>query len=134
MCRVYSTILMIGAEDKAHALHQLPVRLLRMNTGRDAAQCLRRESVDSVVSRWDLVDMPDGLLLRRILAARPRIPTIALIQPGNHRQEIQARSLGVTAIVSEEADNAYFREMLCQILHIEEYATLAAAGAADGFL
>jgi len=124
MCRVYSTILMVETEDKARGLQELPVRLLRMNTGRQAVQCLRREKVDTVISRWDLVDMPDGLLLKRILAARPKMPTIALIQAGSQRQEILARSLGVTAIVSEDVDSSFFRRLICEILHIEDFAAM----------
>jgi DNA-binding NarL/FixJ family response regulator len=128
VCQVYSTILLIGAKDKAKGLTELPLRLLMINTGKEAIQCLREERVDSVVSRWELVDMPDGLLLERILAARPKMPTVAFVEPGNQQQEIMARSLGVTAILSDDIDDDYFRETLCQILHIEDISVLSLAG------
>ncbi len=133
MCRVYSTILMIGTKDKASGLSELPLRLLMMDTGKEAVQCLREEPVDSVVSRWNLVDMPDGLLLERIRAARPSMPTVAFIEPGNQQQEIMARSLGVTAILSEDIEGDYLRETICQILHIEDFATLSIAAVEDNY-
>jgi len=120
---------MIGARDKAHGLQHLPLRVLLMDTGRQALQCLRDEPVDSVISRWDLPDMPNGLLLGRILAARPKMPTIAVIESGNTEQEILARSLGLTAIVTDDTEADTLRQLICQILHIEEVLSLHAAAA-----
>lgn len=127
MCQVYSTILIIAAQDKADALQELPLRLMMIDTGKEAIQCLRREQIDSVVSRWDLVDMPDGELLEKITAARPKMPTVAFVEPGNQQQEIMARSLGVTAILSDDIDDDYFRSTVCQILHIEDFASMMLA-------
>lgn len=124
MCRVYSTILMIGTRDKTDALKELPVRLLLMDTAKETLSCLKTEHIDSVVSRWDLVDMPSGMLLKRILGAKPGIPTIAFIDPGNQQQEIAARSIGVTVILSDDIDAAYFRSTIRQFLHIDGVASL----------
>ncbi len=130
MCQVYSTILIIAAQDKANALQELPLRVLMMDTGKEAVRCLREERIDSVVSRWDLVDMPAGELLQKIAAARPKMPTVAFIEPGNRQQEIMARSLGVTAILSDDIDDDYFRSTVCQILQIEDIAAVMLAGSA----
>lgn len=127
MCRVYSTILMIGTRDKTEALRELPVRLLLMDTAKEALNCLKEEPIDSVVSRWNLVDMPSGMLLERIISAKPGIPTVAFIEPDNREQEITARSMGVTAILSEDIDAGYFRSTIRQILHIQDVATLTLA-------
>lgn len=127
MCQVYSTILMIGTEDKAKGLQELPLRLLMINNGKEAIRCLKEEHIDTVVSRWELVDMPDGVLLERIRAARPQMPTVAFVQPGNWQQEIMARSIGVTAILSDDIDDDYFRSTICQILRIEDIARLSVA-------
>jgi len=132
MCRIYSTVLMVGIKDKTHGLQELPLRLLVMDTGKQALKCLREESIDSVISRWDLLDMPNGLLFQRILAARPKMPTVALIESGNTEQEILARSLGVTAVITDDAEGEYLRRLICQILHLEDGVALHAA-AADEF-
>ncbi len=128
MCRVYSTILMIAAKDKTEALRELPVRLLAIDTAKEALACLKLETVDSIVSRWNLVDMPGGRLLERIIDARPDMPTVAFIEPGNREQEIEARSMGVTAILNDDIDEDYFRNTICQILHIESVSALSLAG------
>ena len=127
MCRIYSTILMIGTNDKTEALRELPVRLLVIDTAKEALACLKTKEVDSVVSQWDLVDMPQGMLLEKIIDAKPNMPTVAFIEPGNWEQEIAARSIGVTAILSDDIDEPYFRSTICQLLHIESVSTLSLA-------
>jgi len=124
---VYSNVLMIGTADKASGLRELPLRLLVIDTGKEAIECLREERIDTVISRWELVDMPDGQLLEKILAARPKMPTIAFVEPGNWQQEIMARSLGVTAILSDDTDDEYFRSTICQIMRIDGFTKLTLA-------
>lgn len=127
MSHVYSNVLMIGTADKASGLRELPLRLLVIDTGKEAIECLREERIDTVISRWELVDMPDGQLLEKILAARPKMPTIAFVEPGNWQQEIMARSLGVTAILSDDTDDEYFRSTICQIMRIDSFTKLTLA-------
>ena len=129
MCQVFSTIVMVGTETRVSGLHELPIRLLIFETGREAIQCLTTERIDSVISRWDLIDMPEGELLAKITRARPNMPTVAFIEPGNQQQEIIARSLGVTAILTDDIDDAYFRSTVCQILYIEDNASVSLSAA-----
>lgn len=125
MCQVYSTILMVGTQDKVSGLQELPIRLVMLDTGKEAIQCLRHEQIDSVVSRWNLVDMAQGELLARIIDAKPGMPTVAFIEPGNSQQEVMARSMGVTAVLSEDIDDVYFRRTVCQLLEIEDIASVS---------
>jgi DNA-binding NtrC family response regulator len=115
---------MIGTKDKASELHELPLRLVTLDTGKEAIKCLKEEQIDTVVSRWNLIDMPEGQLLAKIIAAMPKMPTVAFIEPGNWQQEIMARSLGVTAVLNEDIDDAYFRNTICQLLRIEDIASV----------
>lgn len=115
---VVANVLAVGITDKGEALNELPIRLLLMETGAEAIQCLREEKIAAVISRWELTDMTQGALLENIVAAKPAIPTIAFVTAGDHSQEIAARSLGVSAIVSEDADDEHFREIVCQLLGI----------------
>lgn len=131
MCRVYSNMLMVGVKDRARQLRELPLRVLALDTAGQAIKCLRHQRVDSVISHWDLVDMPDGELLKRICSARPQMPTVVFIKAGDRRQEILARSLGVTAILSDDIDDDFFRSTVCQILNIEQIASVSAC--AEGF-
>jgi len=127
---VVANILAVGVSDKSGALKDLPIRLLVMDTGAEAVHCLQEERIATVISRWELVDMPKGELLRNIIAARPNIPTIAFITPGDRSQETAARGLGVSAILSEDVDDEYFRETLCQLLSIR---TVESVEAIDGY-
>ena len=127
---VVANILAVGISDKRGALKDLPIRLLVMDTGAEGVRCLQEERIATVISRWELVDMPKGELLRNIIAARPNIPTIAFVAPGDRSQETAARGLGVSAILSEDVDDEYFRETLCQLLGI---CTITNVKVADGY-
>jgi DNA-binding NarL/FixJ family response regulator len=116
---VQTTVLMVGASDKSHLIEELPIRLVRLDTGAEAVKSLKKEKIDAFISRWDLVDVPDGKLLQNVVAASPSMPTLALIEPGNYSQEIKAAQLGVTAIISSDADDDYFRRVVSQLLGFE---------------
>jgi len=126
------TILSVGIRKKSEALETLPVRVLVMDSGTEAVRHLFEDKIDIVISRWDLTDMPQGMLLEKIINAKPNMPTVAFIEPGNREQEIMARSLGVTAILNEDIDESNFRSTICQILHIESVSLLSLCGTEPG--
>jgi hypothetical protein len=128
MCIVNTTILIVGAKDRGEALRELPVRVILLDNSAEAVRCLRKEAVDAIVSRWHLVDVPSGGLLEAVIGANPWMPSVAFVRPGDAKQEIAARSIGVTAVLSDDIDDAYFRDVMCQILHIEEIASITVKG------
>ena len=128
MYTVVANVLAIGMGKRSDALRELPIRLLVMKTGAQAVRCLREERIDTVVSRWGLIDMPQGRLLKNIHAAKPSLPTIAFVTPGDNAQEIAARSLGVSAVLSDDIDDDYFRESVCQLLGVSTVAGFKAIG------
>jgi CheY-like chemotaxis protein len=115
---VNASVVAVGLRKKSGALRELPIRLFVMDTGSQVVRCLREERIDTVISRWELVDMPNGMLLQKIKAAKPAIPTIAFIRSGDHKQEAIARSLGVSAVLTEDIGDEHFREVVCQLLGI----------------
>jgi DNA-binding NtrC family response regulator len=119
-----ANVLVAGITEKSKALKELPIRLLVVDTGAEAARCLKEETIHTVVSHWDLIDAWDGELLKRVTAARPSMPTIAFIRPGDCRQEIAARSLGVSAVLSEDVEEDFFRDTVCQLLGISAIVTM----------
>ena len=127
MCVVGRNILIVGVADKGRALKEMPVRLLVMDTGARAIRCLKEERIDTVISHWELIDMPAGKLLKNVTEAKPSTPTIAFIKPGDINQEIAARRLGVDAVLSEDIDDDYFRESVCQLLGISAVASMQIA-------
>ncbi|MGD0571859.1 MAG: hypothetical protein ABSB11_02415 [Sedimentisphaerales bacterium] len=115
---VQATVLTVGLNGRNEVLRELPIRLIKMQSGLEAARSLKNEKVNSVISRWDLDDMPDGRFLKSFKAAKPYIPTIALIKPGSKAQEIAARSLGVSAVLAEDATDNVLRDTVVNLLGI----------------
>jgi DNA-binding NarL/FixJ family response regulator len=122
---VQATVLAVGLNGRSEILTELPVRLIKMQSGVEAARSLKSEKVNSVISRWDLDDMPDGRFLKSFRAAKPYIPTIALVKAGSKQQEIAARSLGVTAVLAEDATDNVLRDTVANLLGIEGAAIKA---------
>ncbi|GAI81962.1 unnamed protein product, partial [marine sediment metagenome] len=108
---VQATVLTVGlnGNGKNEVLRELPIRLITMQSGTEAARSLKNEKVDSVISKWDLDDMEDGRFLKRLRAVKPEIPTIAFVRAGDRAQEIAARSLGVSAILTDDTSDELFR-------------------------
>jgi len=113
---IQATVLTVGLNGRNEVLRELPIRLITMQSGFEAARSLKNEKVNSVISRWDLQDMPDGRFLKSLKAAKPYIPTIAFVRPGNTTQEVAARSLGVSAVLSEDATDEMFKDTVANLL------------------
>ena len=105
-------VLAVGLKDRCKALKSLPVKLRSVDTGFQALQQLRLEVPSVLVGLWDLPDMPDGSLFKRILATTASATTVTLVEFQNAEQEIAARSLGVTLVLDENIDD----ETLCDLL------------------
>jgi DNA-binding NtrC family response regulator len=113
---VEANVLTVGLSGDKAALKELPIRLINMETGSEAIRCLRNEKIDSVISEWELPDMADGSFLKGFKNAKPHMPTIAVVKPGNRRQEIAARSLGVAAVLTDDTSPEHFRATVSQVL------------------
>ncbi|MHC4882352.1 MAG: hypothetical protein ACYTFX_11565 [Planctomycetota bacterium] len=109
-------VLAVGMEDRAGEFKGLPIRLLNMAQGSDAIRSFKTDQIDSVISHWHLADMRDGQFLRKLRAVRPDMPTVAVIEPDSPQQEIEARMLGVSAVIPENCDDQYFREVMTSVL------------------
>jgi DNA-binding NarL/FixJ family response regulator len=128
---VQATVLTVGLNGRSEVISELPVRLIQMQSGLEAARSLKNEKVNSVVSRWDLEDMPDGRFLKSFKAAKPYIPTIALVRAGSKQQEIAARALGVTAVLADDATDVVLRDTVANLLGIESGVSIKAISSAD---
>ncbi len=109
-------VLAVGVEDRVGEFNGLPVRLLNMAHGSDAIRSFKTDQIDSVISHWNLADMPDGQFLKKLKAVKPDMPTIAIVEANNPQQEIEARMLGVSAVISEDCGDEYFREVMTSVL------------------
>lgn len=122
---VQATVLTVGLDgSRNEVLEELPIRLITMRFGIEAARSLKNEKVDSVISNWCLDDMEDGQFIRNLKAVKPHIETIVFVQAGNKQQEIAARSLGVSAVLTDEAGDDLFRETVASILGLEHIISI----------
>ena len=128
---VQATVLTVGLNGKNEVLRELPIRLITMQSGMEAARSLKNEKVNSVISKWDLQDMEDGRFLKNLRAVKPEIPTIAFVRAGDQAQEIAARSLGVSAVLTDEADDELFRETVANVLGLRDIASIKAISPAE---
>ena len=111
-----TTVLVVGIDKRSKDLEEMPLRIITMQTGLEAIRCLKEERIDAVASSWELDDMPEGRFLSRLMAVRPNFPAVAFIEDGNEEQEISARHAGVAAVLTNNTDSDYFRQIVCQIL------------------
>jgi len=128
---VQATVLSVGLDGKNKVLRELPIRLLAMQSASEAVRSLKNKKVDSVISKWDLEDMEDGLFLKRLKAAKPRIPTIAFIRAGDRAQEIAARSLGVSAVLTDQVTDEFFRDTVANVLGLKGVVSIKAISSAE---
>ena len=125
---VQATVLTVGlnGNGKNEVLRELPIRLITMQSGTEAARSLKNEKVDSVISKWDLDDMEDGRFLKTLRAVKPEIPTIAFVRAGDRAQEIAARTLGVSAVLTDDTSDELFRQTVANILGLKGILSIKA--------
>jgi CheY-like chemotaxis protein len=128
---VQANVLTVGLNGKNEVLRELPIRLITMQSGVKAARSLKNEKIDSVISKWDLDDMEDGRFLRNLRAVKPEIPTIVFIKAGSQAQEIAARSLGVSAVLTDETNDELFRETVANLLGLVDISSIKTISPAE---
>ena len=128
---VEASVLTVGLNGREEVLRELPIRVIAMHSGNKAARSLKIERVDSVISKWELEDMADGRFLKDLRAAKADIPTIVFTKAGDRAQEIAARSLGVSAVLTDEADDDLFRQTVANVLGLKDIVSIKAISSAE---
>jgi len=128
---VQANVLTVGLGDKNEALQELPLRLMAMSSGAEAARSLKNERVDSVISKWDLDDMKNGLFLKRLKAVKSEIPTIVFVKAGDWAQEIVARSSGASAVLTEDTTDEFFQTTVANVLGLRGIVSIKTTSPAE---
>ncbi len=105
----------MGLRQRCNGLKDLPVRFCSVDTGFQAVKQLRLEVPSVLLGLWDLPDMPNGMLFRRVLTGAASVATVTLVEFGDTAAEIAARSLGVTVVLDDGVDEQTLAELLCQL-------------------
>ncbi len=114
-----ANVLTVGLRGAGRALQELPIKVTVRRSGVEAARSLKTEKFDSVISKWDLDDMVEGEFLRKLRSFRPELPVIAIIRAGDMQQEIEARSLGVSAVLDEDSGEEILKNVLMNMLSLK---------------
>jgi PleD family two-component response regulator len=113
---VQASVLTIDINGKDKVLRQLPIELRKMRSCKEAARYLKTEKVNSIISKWDYHDVEKVRFFKSLKAIKPHISTIVLIKAGDPELEITARSLGASAVLTEDIDNMHFLQTVTAIL------------------
>ncbi len=123
---IQATVLTIGLNGRSETLRELPIRLIKKQSGTDAARSLKNEKIDSVISNWDLADMENGMFLKKLRNAKPDIPTIVFVKAGDKTNEIAARTLGASAVLTEDASDELFVQTVTNVLGLKGVVSIKA--------
>jgi DNA-binding NarL/FixJ family response regulator len=116
---VRANLLAVGINGEAEILDELPIRTVSVDSAAEAVRCIRNERFESVLSKWHLRDVPDGLFLRRLRMVKPNMTTIVIVSGDDLSQEINARSIGVSAVLTEDCGDEFLLQTVASVLGIE---------------
>ena len=113
-------ILTVGLEGKNQVLEELPIHLIKCVGGMEAAAYLKKEKVESVVTVWDLPDMPGGMFVRRLRTVKRDAACIVIVNSGDIEQEINARSYGASVVLTDKASDDFLRRVVIETMRLQE--------------
>ena len=102
-------ILAVGLKRKEKVLTDLPIRLISCESAAQAAKYLKEEKISSIITAWDLDDMPDGQFVKKLRIVKPDVKTIVFIRSQDESEEISARSSGVSVVLTDKTSDQMFR-------------------------
>lgn len=118
---VETKVMAVGLNGNSQSLKLLPIQLICSENGMAAIQWLRQHRlIDALVSQWDLPDMKNGELVRRIKRARPWLPTIVLLDEPYQEREITVRGLGVVAVFPSTIAGGVLQQIIVEILGLQK--------------
>jgi len=123
---VKANLLAVGVDGRTRVLNELPIRLISVGSAAEAIRRIRNDRFQSVLSRWHLKDMPGGLFLRKLRLVKPDMTTIILICGKDASEEISARSIGVSAVLTEDCSDEFLLATVASVLGIEAPAEVGA--------
>ena len=100
--------------------------LVTVRSAAEAISHIRDDRFESVLSRWDLEDMPAGLFLKKLRLVRPDMTTVVLICGKDVSEEISARSIGVSAVLTEDCSDELLLATVASVLGIAVPAQVGA--------
>lgn len=116
---VRANLLAVGFNGEIKALEELPVCFVSVDRAAEAVRLIRNERYESVLSKWQLEDMRNGLFLKRLRIVKPDIAIIVFVRGDDPAEEIFARSIGVSAVLTEGCSDELLVQTVAQVLGLE---------------
>jgi DNA-binding NarL/FixJ family response regulator len=116
---VRTNLLAVGLNARAQQLGELQIRLVIAGSAAQAIGYIRQDRFDSVLSTWNLVDMPEGLFLRRLRVIKPDLKIIVLVDGKDSSEEILARSIGVCAVLPDDCSDDLLVQTVALVLGLD---------------
>jgi DNA-binding NarL/FixJ family response regulator len=123
---VRANLLAVGLAGKTQLFGDLPIRLISVDSAAEAVRCIRDDKFKGVISRWQLCDMSDGLFLRKLRMVKPDVATIVLVHGDDPSEEILARSIGVSAVLTEQCSDNLLLQTVSELLGLEVHVGVPA--------
>ena len=76
--------------------------VIEVSKGSEAMQLICRYNFDLIAARWNLKDMPDGLLFNRAKQMWLSCTLMAIVEAGNRQQELSARQAGADIVINDD--------------------------------
>lgn len=116
---VQANVLTVGLNGRDEILKELPIRLISVASAQQAVRMFREDNINSVVGAWD-ENETNQKFLTKLRRAKPDIPTIVFIPADDPEQEVIARSLGFSAILTEDATDEIFKLTIANVLGLKD--------------
>lgn len=88
-----------------------------VSTGYEAMKLICKYSMDLIVVKWNLKDMPDGLFFKRARSLWLTSVFIAIVEADNCKHELAARQAGADIVVNDDFNtlelNCLINELIC---------------------
>lgn len=114
-----ANVLTLGLKGREQALRELPIDITAAKSASEMARYLKSEHFDSVISKWILEDTDGGIFLQRLRMVKPDISMIVFVKNNDPTEEIAARSIGVSMVLTEDCSDEFFIESVISILGLK---------------
>ncbi len=92
------------------------VRVIAVSTGHEALQFIGRYDFELIAAKWNLKDMPDGLLFERAKQMWLTSVLVAIVNAGNWQQELSARQTGANFVINDDYSFVELSHLIRELL------------------
>ena len=116
---VQANVLTVGLGDREQVLRNLPIEITSAQTTVQAARSLKNEKFDSIISKWNSENINTAAFLQCLRTIKTDISMIVLVKANDPTEEIAARSIGVSMVLTEDCSDEFFMQSVISVLGLD---------------